>query len=51
MTDEGRHRLQVFIPRDLWRQLKVAAAEADTPAGELVSQLLAEGLNRRGKQP
>jgi hypothetical protein len=44
MLMEGRVRLNVEVPRDLWRRAKVRAAETDRELRELVIEALEQYL-------
>ena len=46
------HQLNVWIPEDLWRRIRIHGARTDTSMSRLVARLLTEGLDRlEGGEP
>lgn len=46
MAQEDMARVQAWVPRDLYRRLRLLAVERDASVAEVVRQLLGEALDK-----
>jgi hypothetical protein len=49
-TGEDLVKISMNLPKDLWRELKIKAAETDTTATDIVLKLCEGYLTRRKKR-
>jgi hypothetical protein len=49
-TGENLVKISMNLPKDLWRQLKIKAAQADTTATDIVLKLCKEYIGRSKKR-